>query len=129
VTQALLLAAFLLAIGTLVWLLKMIWDHTKRKAGFWGINFGPVNCPKCGRRTPLVRKPTSVTQALWGGWTCSQCGTEMDKWGTDITSSLETSVGQTERLNEGLGGFYSDKRHRSPVERIIEEDNSETNEH
>jgi len=51
----------------------------------WGINFNPLrSCPHCGAPLPLVRKPASSKQALWGGWTCQQCGTEIDKWGTPI---------------------------------------------
>ena len=38
-------------------------------------------CPKCGTPVPGVRTPTSLRQALWGGWTCAECGTEMDRKG------------------------------------------------
>jgi len=46
----------------------------------WGVNFSRVSCPSCGRAAPIVRKPASLSQALWGGWSCP-CGTEIDKWG------------------------------------------------
>ena len=50
----------------------------------WGINFSEVSCPVC--KTPLsqVRKPRSLSQALWGGYTCMSCGTEIDKWGRQL---------------------------------------------
>jgi len=38
-------------------------------------------CPECGFFVPLFRRPKSLRQALWGGWTCDQCGTEMDRRG------------------------------------------------
>lgn len=49
----------------------------------WGINLdaSSTTCPNCGGAVPTLRKPASVRQALWGGWTCAQCGTEIDKWG------------------------------------------------
>ena len=50
----------------------------------WGINFSRVSCPKCGTRAPVFRKPTSGSKAMWGGYTCSNCGTLMDKWGREL---------------------------------------------
>jgi hypothetical protein len=49
-----------------------------------GINAAAVNCPNCNTSQPVMRKPTSFRQAMWGGYTCSQCATEMDKWGRRI---------------------------------------------
>jgi hypothetical protein len=57
-----------------------------RKSG-WGINLSAVHCPRCNRLMPTVRKPKSVAQAMWGGWTCEQCGCAMDKWGREIKPS------------------------------------------
>jgi hypothetical protein len=50
----------------------------------WGINFDSVACPCCGTVPPKLRKPKTVRQALWGGWTCARCGTEVDKWGREV---------------------------------------------
>jgi hypothetical protein len=52
----------------------------------WGINLDPRSCPGC--RTPISqgRKPQSLKQALLGGSTCQQCGTESDKWGREVPS-------------------------------------------
>jgi len=53
----------------------------------WGINLEQVDCPRCKQPMPQVRKPASVSQALWGGGTCQQCGCEVDKWGREIVSA------------------------------------------
>lgn len=41
-------------------------------------------CPECGTPVPRFRNPTSLRQAFWGGWTCVECGTEMDRHGDEI---------------------------------------------
>lgn len=51
----------------------------------WGINLRRVSCPRCHALMPGIRKPASGRQALWGGWTCEQCGCEMDKWGREVS--------------------------------------------
>lgn len=38
-------------------------------------------CLECGLPVPMFRRPSSFRQFLWGGWTCSNCGTEMDRQG------------------------------------------------
>ena len=53
----------------------------------WGINLTKIDCPRCHAAQPMLRKPTSMRQALWGGHTCAQCGCEMDKWGREIGQS------------------------------------------
>ena len=57
----------------------------------WGINVEPVKCPNCRTSAPVWRKPTSFNQMMWGGHTCSQCGTEMDKWGHEIARPTNTA--------------------------------------
>ena len=47
----------------------------------WGINFSRVSCPNCGAAQPAVRTPKNRQEVMWGGYTCAQCGTKMDKWG------------------------------------------------
>jgi hypothetical protein len=59
---------------------------TIRKRGRWGINTSPVVCLKCGTAAPAIRKPASFRQFLWGGWTCAECGFELDKWGHPVHS-------------------------------------------
>ena len=41
----------------------------------------PVKCPSCSREQPKMRKPNSVEQAMWGGFTCEGCGAEMNARG------------------------------------------------
>jgi hypothetical protein len=36
-------------------------------------------CPRCGNPLPKVRMPSSGSQAMSGGWTCSKCGCEIDR--------------------------------------------------
>ncbi len=46
--------------------------------------FATPNCPTCGTQQPAQRKPTSFRQLVWGGWTCTKCGTEIDRHGRAI---------------------------------------------
>jgi hypothetical protein len=58
---------------------------TLRK-GRLGINLQPVHCSSC--KTPMSarrRRPISVSQLMFGGWVCPHCGTEMDKWGKNVS--------------------------------------------
>jgi hypothetical protein len=51
-----------------------------------GINLTPPSaCPKCGEPLPAIRAPKNFRQAMWGGWTCSRCQTELDKWGRVVS--------------------------------------------
>ena len=43
-----------------------------------------MNCPSCGIKLPMIRRPKSLRQALWGGWTCPGCGSELDRKGRVI---------------------------------------------
>jgi hypothetical protein len=67
----------------LIGLCLVIYSSYKGK-GRWGINPKLIVCPRCGATAPPIRKPTSLRQALWGGWTCNKCGCEIDKWGKAI---------------------------------------------
>jgi transposase-like protein len=48
---------------------------------FLAMSRKPVKCPSCGREQPKARQPTSLNQAMWGGFTCQGCGAEMDARG------------------------------------------------
>jgi len=52
----------------------------------YGVNTGRVVCPGCDTTQPFWRKPTSVKQALWGGYSCPNCHRELDKWGREISA-------------------------------------------
>ena len=45
-----------------------------------------ANCPKCNTPAPIVRVPKSISEFLWGGWTCKKCGLKMDRNGKERTS-------------------------------------------
>jgi endogenous inhibitor of DNA gyrase (YacG/DUF329 family) len=49
-----------------------------------GSNLFAVKCPACATQQPLWRRPASFRQMMWGGWTCPNCGTEMDRNGKAI---------------------------------------------
>jgi hypothetical protein len=57
---------------------------TIRQRGRWGICLRKATCLKCGEPAPLVRMPANWDQTLWGGWTCPQCGFELDKFGNPV---------------------------------------------
>jgi hypothetical protein len=52
-----------------------------------GINLEAVSCPQCSERMPFIRTPDSVSQLLWGGWTCPACGCKMDTGGKAIDAT------------------------------------------
>lgn len=45
-------------------------------------------CPRCTATMPPLRRPASVQQMLWGGWTCPSCGCEMDRRGREISPAV-----------------------------------------
>lgn len=44
---------------------------------------GQKTCPRCRTELPRTRYPTSLKQGLWGGWTCPNCGCEVDRLGRE----------------------------------------------
>jgi hypothetical protein len=44
----------------------------------------PKRCAECGAPVPKVRTPANRRQMLWGGWTCRECGCEMDRRGRKV---------------------------------------------
>ena len=70
-----------LCFGVLAVFSVLVIRDTVRKRGKYGINFKRAVCTHCGTPLPGIRIPTSWHQAAWGGWTCAQCGFELDKWG------------------------------------------------
>ncbi len=57
---------------------------TIRQRGRWGICLSQPKCLKCGEPAPKVRVPANWNQSLWGGWTCAECGFELDKFGHPV---------------------------------------------
>jgi predicted RNA-binding Zn-ribbon protein involved in translation (DUF1610 family) len=56
------------------------------------VHVGSRDCPQCGAAMPAIRRPTSMRQALLGGWTCPACGCEMDRQGRVLTKSAAGSA-------------------------------------
>jgi transposase-like protein len=56
----------------------------KIKKGKQLINLVGVVCPKCGAEQPILRMPKSTREIFKGGWTCKNCGCEMDRFGKEI---------------------------------------------
>ncbi len=50
-----------------------------------GSRLATPKCPTCDTQQPAIRKPTSIRQLTLGGWTCANCGTEIDRHGKTIT--------------------------------------------
>jgi hypothetical protein len=109
------LLLFLLVIGACfcVAIFRFVYAFAK----FWGLHFRRIDCPVCRKAVPFARKPTSARQELWGGWTCENCGAEMDEMGTDMSSLIKAAQEQDE------AGFLSALKHDggTPVERVIKE--------
>lgn len=83
------LVAGLLCLGTFVVLLLggiyLVIRDTIRQRGRWGVCLGRPSCRQCATPAPLVRiMPDNWQQILWGGWTCKECGIELDKYGWPI---------------------------------------------
>jgi len=36
-------------------------------------------CPVCGEALPRIRRPQTWREAMWGGFTCPNCGTKLDR--------------------------------------------------
>jgi hypothetical protein len=68
--------------GTVVaWLVfRKFWPQS----GKWAINTAPLFCAVCRTEAARARIPKSKRELLWGGWTCSHCGTELDKFGHPV---------------------------------------------
>jgi hypothetical protein len=41
-------------------------------------------CPQCGAALPMIRIARTFRQFFRGGWTCKQCGAEIDRKGKVI---------------------------------------------
>ncbi len=70
----------IVVVGLVIWVRRAGRNKSK-----WGINLNRVNCPVCQTLQPVVRVPKSRKQMLWGGTTCPNCQTQLDKYG-DIVS-------------------------------------------
>jgi hypothetical protein len=51
-----------------------------------------VKCPVCGKPQPLFRIPTNLRELLWGGWTCGNCWSEMNRKGKLIRKNKKKKI-------------------------------------
>jgi len=102
-------AIFLFAI-----LLKYISVYIRQHRDYWGLNVMRVRCPHCNEEMPLLRKPKNARQALWGGWTCTNCQAELNKLGIDIADT-------TQRRERIPLPDFSNSEGNSPIERVFNE--------
>ena len=80
---------FIVALGSVFFGLLAVGHYlvardTARRKSQWGINTEPMTCQKCHTPAPSLRIPKNMNQTLWGGWTCAECGYELDKWGEPV---------------------------------------------
>ena len=54
-----------------------------KKKGPWGIGPLTTTCPRCRTSMPALRKPTSVAEGMWGGWTYPTGGCKVGKYGQE----------------------------------------------
>jgi hypothetical protein len=59
----------------------------------FALSLGRKFCEQCGVRLPLIRKPTNTLSALIGGWTCKNCGAEVDADGRLWPPGTDLSLG------------------------------------
>jgi len=48
---------------------------------FFYLLIKPHYCGNCGTKLPRLRKPQTGDQAMFGGWTCPNCGASLDSSG------------------------------------------------
>jgi hypothetical protein len=71
----------------------LVFISTKRKKGRWGVNINSpknwiksgisknITCPVCREAINGNKQSKDIDEILWGGYTCSNCETKLDKWG------------------------------------------------
>jgi len=90
---------------------------TIRQRGFWGVPFGTRGCRHCNTPTPIVRVPANARQFWLGGWTCSECGLELDKWGDPVpnqTGPAKWNTPLVDPRNKGKIDRPPDPRYTNP---------------
>ena len=114
----LLLIFLIVTVCSAVVLLKLGSDALRTRGRALGFTLAPVNCPRCGTKVPYIRKPATTRQALYGGWTCRSCGSELDRHGT----ALNAEDSPEKSKEKGPVAYYVDGK--TPVERLFADENS-----
>jgi len=83
----------LLARGLMMIFALVVFLILGRRKHRYGLNFKRVYCPNCKLKQPWIRKPANKMQKMFGGWTCSKCKTQMDKYGdVVITKRIKRNI-------------------------------------
>jgi hypothetical protein len=112
---------FVVHLGVLVFGLLALGGYlvtrdTIRKKGRWGLNTKPAKCRQCDTPAPVVRMPKNRNQMLWGGWTCAECGYELDKWGEPVAEQPFPAKWSA-KMDDAPAIDDRIKRHRADIER------------
>jgi hypothetical protein len=91
---------------------------TIRQRGKWGLSHKKAICGQCGTAMPMhFRIPTSWRQAMWGGWTCAECGFELDKWGRPTKEQNKLAKWAVLRAAEkAKKGEYRQQRRKEQIQ-------------
>jgi len=57
-----------------------------------------AKCAVCKKPLPFFRIPENKRELLWGGWTCENCGSELDRKGNLIKTGKDKKKEQEDRL-------------------------------
>jgi hypothetical protein len=49
-----------------------------------GASLAPMRCPNCATPQPFVRGPISFRRSIQGGWACTKCAIEIDRYGRAV---------------------------------------------
>jgi hypothetical protein len=55
----------------------------RKQAQLRGIGLFGASCPRCAAPLPMFRRAASISEVLWGGWTCERCGCKVDRYGRE----------------------------------------------
>ena len=101
--------------------LKIVIDTINRK-GELGVNLRPLICPRCSTKAELFRTPDLLKEATWNGGACSNCGCEMDKWGNEISTNIETEKIPRQLEQSKINPISTfDENGKTPLERVFDE--------
>jgi hypothetical protein len=77
----------------------------------WGLTFKRAVCAQCGILMPTFRKPANWRQFMWGGWTCPECGFELDRYGRPVEEQNALAKWSILRAAEEIGKGGQRPRH------------------
>lgn len=76
-----------------------------------------IDCPVCGKTVPFACHPTSSRQVQFGGWTCRECGAELDEMGINMSPLIEATREREEA--KFVAAYRQDGG--TPLEKVFDE--------